>query len=134
MAVILSEREDAEFKQIVLILVNIIWLILEYTYLDWNTPIKFRVIRVIYFSFVGITRIDMFDHPETDDFFWPKVWKTFKVWFADFISMIFLIWAFGRSYLFPVSIIETAFLLTLMFLGERIFSPYDNFLWHISFR
>ena len=104
------------------------------TYLEWHTPIKFRIIRAIFFGFLGVTRIDLFDHPETDDFFWPKVWKTFKVWVADFCSMVFLIWAFGRSYLYPVSILECAFILTMMFLPERIFSPYSSFLWHITLR
>ena len=134
MALILSEREDAEFKQMILLIVNLAWLLLEYTYLDWSTPIKFRIIRCIYFGFLGTTRIDLFDHPETDDFFWPKVWKTVKVWFADFISMMFLVWTFGRSILHPLSIAECAFILTMMFLPERVFSPYKSFLWHISLR
>ena len=81
----------------ILLIVNLVWLFLEYVFLDWETPIKFRVIRVIYWLFVGTTRIDIFDHPETDDDFWPKVWKTFKVWICDLFSMMFLLWAFGRS-------------------------------------
>merc|ERR1712004_867196 len=48
--------------------------------------------------------------------------------------MVLLIWAFGRSYLYPVSILECAFILTMMFLPERIFSPYSSFLWHITLR
>ena len=81
----------------ILLIVNLVWLFLEYVFLDWDTPIKFRVIRVIYWMFVGTTRIDIFDHPETDDDFWPKVWKTFKVWIVDVLSMMFVLWAFGRS-------------------------------------
>jgi len=81
----------------ILLIVNLVWLFLEYVFLDWDTPIKFRVIRVIYWLFVGTTRIDIFDHPETDDDFWPKVWKTFKVWIVDVLSMMFVLWAFGRS-------------------------------------
>ncbi len=81
----------------ILLIVNLVWLLLEYVFLDWDTPIKFRVIRVIYWLFVGTTRIDIFDHPETDDDFWPKVWKTFKVWVCDVVSMCFILWAFGRS-------------------------------------
>lgn len=118
----------------ILLIVNIAWLLLEYLYLDWSTPIKFRIIRAIFFGFLGVTRIDLFDHPETDDMFWPKVWKTLKVWLADFVSMAFLIWAFGRSILFPLSIVECAFILSMMFLPERVFSPYRSFLWHISLR
>ena len=66
-------------------------------FLDWDTPIKFRVIRLIYFAFLGTTRIDIFDNPETDDDFWPKLWKTTKVWFTDFLTMIFLVYTFGMS-------------------------------------
>jgi len=97
MAMILSPKEDGEFKQMILLIVNLIWLALEYLFLDWESPTKFRIIRLIFFVFTGITRIDIFDHPETDDDFWPKVWKTFKVWCADLVGMIFCIWAFGRS-------------------------------------
>lgn len=99
MAIILSEREDAEFKQMILLLQNLVWLFMEYCILEWETPIKFRIIRVIFFGFLGTTRIDIFDHPETDDDFYPKLWKTTKVWFTDFFAMIFLVWAFGRSYM-----------------------------------
>ena len=120
-AMILSEREDCEFKQLILLIQNLVWLLLEYLYLEWETPTKFRIIRCIYFGFLGTTRIDLFDHPETDDFFWPKLWKTFKVWCTDFFSMCCLIWMFGRSFLYPVSILETAFCLSMMFLPERIF-------------
>lgn len=134
MAFILSEKEDAEFKQMVLLAVNIIWLLLEHLYLDRNSPIKFSIIRVVYFGFLGITRIDLFDHPETDDNFWPKLWKMTKVFVADFLSMCFLIWAFGRSLIYPVTIAECAFLLCIMFLPERTFSPYKSFVWHLSIR
>lgn len=97
MATILSLKEDSEFKQMILLIINLVWLLLEYVFLDWSTPIKFRIIRVIFFMFVGTTRIDIFDNPETDDNFWPKVWKTFKVWVTDVFSMMLLICAFGRS-------------------------------------
>ncbi len=97
MAIILSLREDAEFKQMILLIQNLVWLVLSYLVLDWTTPIKFRVIRLIYFAFLGTTRIDIFDNPETDDDFWPKVRKTTKVWLCDFITMVFLCYAFGIS-------------------------------------
>ena len=99
MALILSEKEDAEFKQMILLIQNIIWLLMEYLYLEWHTPIKFRIIRCIYFGFLGTTRIDILDRPETDDDFWPKLWKTVKVFFTDLVSMMFVLWAFGRSIL-----------------------------------
>lgn len=97
MALILSVKEDSEFKQMILLLQNLVWLLLEYLFLEWDTPIKFRVIRVIYFAFLGITRIDIFDNPETDDHFYPKLWKTIKVYFTDLFAMCILTWAFGRS-------------------------------------
>ena len=97
MAMILSMKEDAEFKQMILLLQNLIWFIIEYIFMDWDSPIKFRIIRCIYFGFLGTTRIDIFDNPETDDHFWPKLWKTVRVWFTDYFSMIMLIIAFGRS-------------------------------------
>ena len=97
MAMILSMKEDAEFKQMILLLQNLIWFIIEYFFMDWDSPIKFRIIRMIYFGFLGTTRIDIFDNPETDDHFWPKLWKTVRVWFTDLFTMICLICAFGRS-------------------------------------
>lgn len=81
----------------ILLIQNLVWLLLEFLVLDWSTPIKFRVIRLIYFAFLGTTRIDIFDNPETDDNFYPKLWKTMKVWFCDFMTMIFLVYAFGIS-------------------------------------
>lgn len=95
--VIMSEREDGDFKQMILLMVNLIWFALEYLFLDWETQTKFRVIRLIYFMFANIMRIDIFDHPDTDDYFWPKFWKTCKVWVTDVVSMMFCVWAFGRS-------------------------------------
>ena len=108
---------------------------IEYIFLDWETPVKFRVIRAIYFFFLGTTRIDIFDNPETDDEFYPKLWKTFKVWVTDMFCMMVLIVIFGRSPLvYYVSIIELAFILTMMFLPERIFSTHKSFLNQISLR
>ena len=92
-------KEDAEFKQLILLIQNLVWFLLEYIFLDWDTPIKFRVIRAVYFGFLGTTRIDIFDNPDTDDNFYPKLWKTLKVWATDMLTMIVLIWAFGRSML-----------------------------------
>ena len=94
---ILSLKEDAEFKQMILLIQQLVWLFLELFVLDWDSPIKFRIIRLLYFGFLGTTRIDIFDNPETDDDFWPKLWKTIRVWFCDFCSMFFLVWAFGAS-------------------------------------
>jgi hypothetical protein len=97
MAFILSEKENGEFKQMILLIQNLIWLFVEYFFLDWDSPIKLRVIRIIYFGFLGTCRIDIFDNPETDENFYPKLWKTVKVWFIDLLSMTLLVFAFGRS-------------------------------------
>ena len=79
--------------------------------------------------------LDIFDNPETDDNFYPKLWKTIKVYFTDFFCMVMLIWIFGRSiYVYPVSVLEAAFILTMLFLPERIFSPNKSFLWQITLR
>lgn len=134
MALILSEKEDGEFKQSILIIVNLVWLLLEHLYLDWSTPLKFRIVRCIYFGFLGITRIDLFDSSDIDENFWPKLCKMIKVLLIDFISMVFLIWAFGRSIMYPISILECAFVLVMMFIPERTFSPHSSFLWHITLR
>ena len=94
-----TEQEDTEFKQIVVIIQNLIWLGLEYLWLEWETPIKFRIIRVIFFMFLGIARIECVENPDTSLNFWPSLWKVIKVMTFDFLSLIFLIWAFGRSFL-----------------------------------
>jgi len=64
MAIILSEKEDIEFKQLVLIGINIIWLLAEYLYFDWEWQAKFRVVRVIYWTFFCTIRIEVPDDPE----------------------------------------------------------------------
>jgi len=135
MAMILSMKEDAEFKQMILLLQNLVWFLIEHLFLDWDTQVKFRIIRCLYFGFLGTTRIDIFDNPETDDEFYPKLWKTIKVYITDLFSLCLVIWMFGRSaFLYPLSILECSFILTMMFLPERIFSPHKSFLWQITLR
>ena len=99
MAIILTEKEDIEFKQLVLLGVLVIWLLAEYLYFDWEWQAKFRVVRVIYWTFFCTIRIDVPDDPEGLDQYWSFIWKTIKVFFTDLVSMIFLVWAFGRSFL-----------------------------------
>ena len=64
MAIILTEKEDLEFKQLVLIAVLVVWLAAEYLYFDWEWQAKFRVVRVIYWTFFCIIRIEVPDDPE----------------------------------------------------------------------
>jgi hypothetical protein len=64
MAIILTEKEDLEFKQLVLIAVLVVWLAAEYLYFDWEWQAKFRVVRVIYWTFFCSIRIEVPDDPE----------------------------------------------------------------------
>jgi len=134
MAIILNEKEDYEFKQLVLLAVLALWLAAEYLYMDWHMPIKFRIMRFIYWTFMGTVRIDVPDDPEGLDQYWSFIWKCIKVLFADFFCMIFVVWAFGRSIMYPISILECAWILAIMFLPERMYSPHKTFLWHITLR
>jgi len=59
-----SEKEDAEFKQLVLLVQNGLWIALEYLWMDWTKPWKFRICRVIYFAFMGFTRVDLAENAE----------------------------------------------------------------------
>lgn len=96
LGIILSEKEDIEFKQLVLLIVILLWLLGEHLYFEhWQA--KFRVVRVIYWTFFCTIRIDIPDDPEGHDQYWQFSWKCIKVLFTDFLSMIFLVWAFGRT-------------------------------------
>ena len=64
--VTITEKEECYFKQGVLIVMNLIWLCLEYIFLDWETPIKFRIIRGVYFFFLTVGRIEFSQDPEGD--------------------------------------------------------------------
>lgn len=97
LGIILSEKEDIEFRQLILLIVNALWLAAEYLYFDWEWQAKFRVVRVIYFTFFCTIRVEVPDDPEGHDQYWSFVWKCIKVFFCDFISMIVLVWTFGRT-------------------------------------
>ena len=97
LGIILSEREDIEFKQLVLLIVILLWFAGEYLYFDHEWQAKFRVVRVIYWTFFCTIRIEVPDDPEGLDQYWSFVWKCIKVLFTDFLSMIVLVWTFGRS-------------------------------------
>lgn len=112
----------------ILLAQNCIWLALEYLWLDWTKPWKFRAIRVIYFGFLGFTRNDIVDNMDPDDKYWRILWKTFKMFIIDLLSMLFIVWAFGRSHIYYVSLLECAFVLTMMIFPERLCSGYKSFL------
>ena len=87
----------------VLLATNIIWLLLEYLWIDTTNAPFFNGIRVFYFGFAAIIRVDgtiqkandVFDEVET--LFSKEGIKTFKFWCYDLISWCLLIWIFGRS-------------------------------------
>ena len=95
--IILSEREDIEFKQLTLITVTALWLVAEYLYFDWSWQAKFRVVRFVYWTFFMTIRVEIPDDPEDQDQFWPFLCKCVRVFFCDLASMIALVWIFGRS-------------------------------------
>ena len=94
-----AEKEDAEFKQLILLFMNGLWLLLEYLWMDWTKPWKFRICRVVYFAFLSFTRIDLGENPDSSDDFYPMVWKTIKTFICDLFTMVLLVWAFGCSIL-----------------------------------
>ena len=53
-----NEAHDIEFRQIVLIVTNVIWLALEWLYLDQNKHIQFSLLRAAYFFFIGVVRAE----------------------------------------------------------------------------
>lgn len=102
-----NEQHDIEFRQIVLLFTTALWLGLEWLYLDSTKHIQFSIIRAIYYFFVGIVRAEGavqkdntdfdIEKLETEPFISREMWKTMKIWFNDFLSWCFVIWAFGRS-------------------------------------
>ena len=94
---------DIEFRQIVLLVTNVLWLALEWGYLDTTKHIQFSIIRAAYFFFIGVVRAegtiqkDNTDLDREEELVTKEAWKTFKVWLTDFASWCFVIWMYGRS-------------------------------------
>ena len=74
--------------------------------MEWETPIKFAIIRAIYFFFLTIGRIEFTPDPEEDLLepgkddgliFTLDAWMTLQYFCNDLLAMLFLIWVFGRS-------------------------------------
>ena len=86
-----------------LIVTNVIWLALEYLWLDTSKHIQFSIIRLVYFGFLGTIRAegtiqkDNTDLDTEEVIFSKEAIKAIKVWFYDVLSWCFLIWMFGRS-------------------------------------
>ena len=103
MPLILTERDELEFRQLSLIATNIIWLALEYLWLETDSHIKFSIVRMLYFVMVGGFRaVSTYSRPGTDldekEVLISKEFiKTTKVWFVDVASWCLAIWLFGRS-------------------------------------
>jgi len=97
------EQHDIEFRQLVLLATNIIWLALEWLYLDTHKHIMFAIVRAAYFFFIGVVRAEgTIQHDNTDldreeELISREACKTFKVWCCDFASWCLVVWVFGRS-------------------------------------
>ena len=107
---------------------NAMWLACEYLFMDWDKPWKFRILRAIYFGFLGFTRVDIVDNFDADDKYWKILYKAFKMFFVDFFSMLFIVWTFGCTYMNYVAWLECAFVLATMIFPERICTGHYSFL------
>ena len=141
MAIVFSESENNQFRQLVMLLANILWLAASTFYFDQDWPVKFAIIRCIFFFFAGVTRCelaiekDKADIDRDDDvIFGPSTCKAFQVWAVDFLSWGFLSWAFGISLFQPWELFQCAWVLSFMTLPERVYSPYQSFLWQATLR
>ena len=56
MPLIMTERDELEFRQLGLIVTNLVWLALEYLWLETDSTYKFRVYRLVYFVMAGSFR------------------------------------------------------------------------------
>ena len=67
MPLILTERDELEFRQLSLIVTNIAWLALEYLWLETDSHTKFSVVRMLFFVFIGGFRaVSTYSRPDTD--------------------------------------------------------------------
>lgn len=105
MPLVLTEKDEIEFRQIGLIVTNVLWVALEYLYLETDSHIKFSIVRLLYFLFVGGFRAhsaytrSSTDLDEKEVFISKEAIKTFKVWLVDVASWCLTIWIFGRSFM-----------------------------------
>ena len=121
--IMISERDEIYFRQGVCIVQNLIWLLMEYTFLDWEedgSDLKFRLIRIIYYFFLSLGRLEFHVDPEDEIldpykhdgvFFSFNAWQTLRYFVNDFIAMNILLWVFGRSIMY----VQHTFTLTLIF-------------------
>lgn len=114
MPMMISDSENAEFRQILLLCTNAVWLLLSVLWLDRSWPIKFSIIRMVYFFIFGICRTETSFTPDPCDniekaaehYELPLVgtfsydqYKSTKVFFTDLATWCFVVWAFGLSFL-----------------------------------
>ena len=65
MAIILNEEENDTFRQLVLLLSNCIWLLLSNFYCDRDSPIKFTLTRMFFWTILGLSRASVY-YPESN--------------------------------------------------------------------
>lgn len=58
MPMLINELENAEFRQIMLILTNVLWLALSNLYFDHSWAAKYSIIRMIYFFILSVCRTE----------------------------------------------------------------------------
>ena len=101
-----AELASLEFNQMFLIFSNVLWLVLEYTYLNCNSGVMFSIIRLSYFFVFATVRTegrfdkDIGEEVEVDEQRrFNEVIRAIKVYICDVFSWCLLIWIFGRSIL-----------------------------------
>jgi hypothetical protein len=102
--ILFTDRDNIEFRQLMLIVTNLLFILLSTFYFDTDSPIKYGIVRCIYFFFIGVVRYEFsFDEDKldlsdlTDRVFTKQTIKGIKVWFCDFWSWILMVWIFGVS-------------------------------------
>lgn len=151
MPLLINEGENAEFKQIMLLATNALWIVLSNFYFDRSWPIKFSIVRMIYFLIFGICRTetsflndpsqnidapeDRLDIPLCGAFTKDQV-KSIKVFVTDMLCWSLLSWAFGLAFLpdYGWAIFQAGFCLSFLTLPERVYMPQSTWIMQASLR
>ena len=128
MARIISEAENDSFRQLYVLLTFIGWLLLSNFYCDRSWPIKFQIIRMLYFLITGLSRASVYYLEDatdldrnTDDLITPRRIKLLTTAAKDFATWCVVLFAFGMSIFNWFEIVSAAWCFTFMCISERIF-------------